>query len=302
VKGYNPFRLFGLVFSTLLLPLLTIALLARRTRRPALGWATSFLLALGVTGFSVLAAPWGFLGLAVRNGLVVLFVLAVAVSLRKGTDEPRPEAFFRAAMKVLIGLFFGAVAMSAIGAHDAPDETIDVRFPLRGERYLVMHGGTTSATNYHVAHPSQRYALDIVKVNALGRRATGMMPKELDGYFIWNAEVVAPCDGTVVAAVDGLADNIPPARDEKNLAGNHVAIRCQGVTIYLAHLRRGSVRVKPGVHIEQGTVLGNAGNSGNTTEPHLHVHAERGGGGLSTTPGIALTFDGKWFVRNDLVP
>jgi murein DD-endopeptidase MepM/ murein hydrolase activator NlpD len=56
------------------------------------------------------------------------------------------------------------------------------------------------------------------------------------------------------------------------LAGNHVVIEFDGVFAVLAHLRRGSVRVAQGDHVEIGRELGMVGNSGNTLGPHLHFH------------------------------
>ena len=59
------------------------------------------------------------------------------------------------------------------------------------------------------------------------------------------------------------------------LAGNHVALALApaGPFVLLAHLRQGSARVRIGQHVEVGTPLGECGNSGNSTEPHLHLQA-----------------------------
>jgi murein DD-endopeptidase MepM/ murein hydrolase activator NlpD len=84
-------------------------------------------------------------------------------------------------------------------------------------------------------------------------------------------------------------------RDEKNVAGNHVVVRCGDADVWLAHLRRGTVAVRSGASVTRGALLGRAGNSGNTTEPHLHVHAERGG------RAVPVRFDGRWLVRNATV-
>lgn len=286
-------RLFIL---TIFFPLLVTAMLWRRPRRPLLGWLATLVLALGLVGFSVLAAPWGWFGLPLRYALVALLVVAIVVSLRREPPpEQKPESPLRAIVKVLLGIFFGGVAVGVLRAHVVPPNAIDLRFPLRGSGYLIAHGGSTSAANMHHVHPKQRYALDIAKLNAVGMRAGGLYPRELDRYAIWGAEVLSPCDGTVVAAVDGLPDNAPGTMDAKNLAGNHVIVRCGDVDVLLAHLQRGSVTVRPQLRVAAGMRVGRVGNSGNTTEPHLHVHAERGGA------GVPATFDGKWLVRNDVV-
>jgi murein DD-endopeptidase MepM/ murein hydrolase activator NlpD len=55
------------------------------------------------------------------------------------------------------------------------------------------------------------------------------------------------------------------------ILGNHVVLDLgDGVYAALAHLRRGSVRVRPGDLVAAGQQLAACGNSGNSTEPHLH--------------------------------
>ena len=261
-------------------------------------WLTTLVMALGVVGFSVLVAPWGVLGLWLRHVILLLFIAALVVSLRRPPvpdSEQVVESPVRSLVKVVIGIFFGGVAVSAIGSHAAPDGALALTFPLRGGSFLVLHGGSKSATNLHWGHPQQHYALDIVKIGSGTRRASGFFPGELDAYAMWGSEVVSPCSGNVLAAVDGLPDQKPGSVDAKNVAGNHVVIRCGNADVWLAHLQRGSVQVRAGMPIEQGTRLGVAGNSGNTTEPHLHVHAERDG------KSVPVRFDGEWLVRNAIV-
>ena len=56
------------------------------------------------------------------------------------------------------------------------------------------------------------------------------------------------------------------------LAGNHVIIqRDGGGYVVLAHLRTGSIRVEDGERVAVGRELGQCGNSGNSTQPHVHV-------------------------------
>lgn len=296
--------IFNLFLASIIFPLLSIVILFRRSREPFIGWFASFFFALGVTSFSFLAAPWGWFGLPIRYLLALLFLIAVGVSLRRPIpQEQKPDGFLRTAAKVLIGVFFGMVSLGALQGRVKPPETIALRFPLRDGAYLVGHGGSSTASNYHVAHPSQKFALDIMKLTPVGTRARGLYPANLDRYAIFGDAVYSPCSGTVVAAVANLPDNAPPARDEKNLAGNHVAIQCGEAVVYLAHLKNGSVAVKPGSTVTPETRVGTVGNSGNTTEPHLHVHAEKGrySGKFSGLPGLAATYDGAWPVRNSVV-
>jgi hypothetical protein len=287
---------WNLFFSTILLPLIVTGLMWRWPRRPVSGWVAAVVLASGITGFSLLAAPWGWFGIPARIVLALLFVSALVASFRKPLpEEVRPASAMGVLMRVLIGCFFGAVALGVLRAYSVPPETIDLHFPLKDGSYLIGHGGSHPAANYHAAHPAQRYALDILKLNAAGMRARGIYPADLTRYAIYGAEVLSPCDGTVVTVRDGLPDNRPGVMDEKNLAGNHVVVRCGDVNVMLAHLRRGSVAVRASQGVATGQRVGLVGNSGNTSEPHLHVHAERNG------VGVPARYDGKWLVRNAIV-
>jgi hypothetical protein len=198
---------------------------------------------------------------------------------------------------------FGTLSFLDLKARRLPASppAVELRFPLKAGMYVVAQGGSHVLLNAH--HPSreQRYALDVVKLNRLGLRAWGVLPRTLERYAIYGDPVVAPCSGVVVAAVDGLPDQVPSlsARDTLHPAGNHVVLACtdhdRTIHVVLAHLKPGSVQVGAGDRIRAGAVLGRVGNSGNTTEPHLHLHAYDPG----THRGVPVTFHGRFLVRND---
>ncbi|HYO78746.1 MAG TPA: M23 family metallopeptidase [Thermoanaerobaculia bacterium] len=290
-------ELLPLFVLSVIMPLVTSALLWHRPRQPRAGWVTTLLLAIGVNGFSQFVAPWGFFGLPLRIALILLFAAALVRSLRRPIDEERmAESPLRHMVKVLIGFFFGSVAMSVLSARSVPPGVIDLKFPLTGGTFLVAHGGSHPAANLHGRdEKGQRFGLDITRLNAAGTRASGLFPRDLDRYAIFGTTVVSPCDGTVIAAVDGLVDNAPGTRDEQRKEGNHAIVRCGDVDVTLAHLQKGSVVVRPGTQIAAGAPVGKVGNSGNTTEPHLHVHAER------KAVAVPARFDGRWLVRNSLI-
>jgi hypothetical protein len=149
-----------------------------------------------------------------------------------------------------------------------------LRLPFDGDGY-VFWGGRTVDQNYHAAHRDQRFAYDII-VRRDGRSHSGD-GTQLEQYYCWGQPILAPGAGTVVTAVDSLADQQPGQMDARNLAGNHVIVdHGNGEFSLLAHLRRGSVAVRAGERVAQGQKLGECGNSGNTTEPHLHYHLQNG--------------------------
>ena len=178
-----------------------------------------------------------------------------------------------------------------------------LRLPFEGEWY-VFWGGRTIEQNHHAADKAQRFALDVL-IRRDGATHSGN-PSRLESYFCWDEPILAPADATVAAIADGLPDQAIGQTDVHNAAGNHVVLDLgHGEYAFLAHLKRGSVTVKVGDEVSQGQELGRCGNSGNTSEPHLHFH-------LQTTPvlhqgeGLPAFFedyiaDGKPVARGEPV-
>ncbi len=169
-----------------------------------------------------------------------------------------------------------------------------LRFPLRGGAWLVAQGGG-KGLNHHFAVREQRGALDIVAVDrAHGSKRPG---GGLESYVIYGAKLYAPCDGVVVSALDGLPDQEPGRIRFGPLYGNHVFVDTGREVVKMAHLRPGSVAVSTGQTVRAGQLVGEVGNSGNSTEPHLHLHAERDGVGLD----LAFTDVGGHFHRGRVI-
>lgn len=252
--------------------------------------------------FLYLVAPWDWASYYLRYIWLILLVVAALQSYRRIAKRPfRLEGGARTWSDVISLVIFAAfVAVSLRGYHIGA-EPISLAFPLQGSRFYVGQGGNSPLVNYHNTYPSQRFAVDIVALNPLGSRAKGIYPSELKSYAIFDLPVISPCDGTVTKAIDGLPDLPPPASDPDNVAGNHVVISCHGVNVLLAHFREGSVVVKEGDVVATGDVLGKVGNSGNTSEPHLHIHAVRSNDPTSLEgEAVPLLFDGRFPVRNML--
>ncbi|RFB03958.1 M23 family peptidase [Parvularcula marina] len=203
---------------------------------------------------------------------------------------------------IVIGGAFGAISLFALKGMIPPPATVDLHFPLKDRTFVIGQGGRSIVVNAHAASEAQQYAVDIVAMNILGRNKSGIGPVSNDKYAIWGAEVVAPCEGRIAWSRDGLPDAVGPQSDPDTPAGNAVAIECGAITVFLAHLMMDSLEVETGDMVKPGDPIGLVGNSGNTSEPHLHIHAENGefDGELSDNQGIAIVFDGDFPVRNDL--
>ena len=152
-----------------------------------------------------------------------------------------------------------------------------LRLPFDGD-WHVYWGGRSIDENYHAVDRAQRFALDLVVVKE-GATHSGD-GRALEDYHCWDRPVLAPAAGTVVTVVENLPDLPIGEMDPQNPAGNHVVLDFGNDEFgFLAHLRRESIKVDVGDSVEQGQELGRCGNSGNTTEPHLHFH-------LQTTPTL----------------
>ncbi len=147
--------------------------------------------------------------------------------------------------------------------------SVDMILPFK-EEWFVFWGGTTVEQNYHVAHDDQKYAYDILMVKD-GASYIGDSKKN-ESYFVFGKDIIAPCDARVVKVIKGVKDNIPGELNPQQLTGNTVVLQvAQNEYLLFAHLKEGSITVEEGNDIAQGDVIGQCGNSGNTTEPHLHL-------------------------------
>ncbi|PQJ35369.1 hypothetical protein BSZ35_12850 [Salinibacter sp. 10B] len=282
-------------------------------------WTTSFptVSAWGVnaaTGFTFLGlmlvvGRWDLAGVSLRYGLYGLYALAMIASWSRVSNRPvfaddRWHVSWSALADVAVML--GLVGWTLVGYWPAQSPT-NVELPLHGEQYYVVHGGGTYPLNYHgLFASSQTYAVDITQLNEWGMRASGLYPEELKQYNIYGAPVYSPVGGTVVRAVDRFADLTPGNRQPEHPSGNHVWVRQDSLYVVLAHLQHGSIRVSPGDRVAAGQPIGAVGNTGNTSEPHLHVHALTYDGHTSSpdtlhrngTP-VPLAFNGRFPTRNN---
>jgi hypothetical protein len=242
-----------------------------------------------------------------------LFLLAMLRSLRRWETLPAlPRAPLRPAGTAVIGtllVFSVALATYILSGWRTPEGAVKLSFPLRDGTYVVVNGGGNELINAHygtlkgerfLPWRGQSYGVDIEKLNRYGFRARGILPKQLTAYEIFGEPLYSPCAGEVLFAVDGVEEMTPPEMDRQHMAGNHVILQCGSAWILLGHLQKGSLRVNAGARLEQGELIGQVGNTGNTGEPHLHIHAQRPGTAdapLSGSP-LPIRFGDRYPVRN----
>ena len=267
----------------------------------------TYLVAIELTGLW-LVVPWS---LAIVY-FIILVLAAYLIARRPVPPWPQQRVeWVGLALNALLAIAFAGLAGTAVRARWPPHEQIvDLEFPLRDGVYFVANGGNSDLINAHIQtltaprfrdYRGQSYGVDIVEVNSFGIRANGLVPRDPRAYVIFRKPIHAPCSGIVLRAEDGRPDMPPPRPDREHLPGNFVFMDCGGVHVLLGHMQQGTVRVRPGEQIRAGAVLGNVGNSGNTNEPHLHIHAQRPAKNrrfLSGDP-LPVRLNGRFLVRND---
>ena len=141
------------------------------------------------------------------------------------------------------------------------------------EEWWVFWGGRTVSQNYHAAFRVQRFALDIVqRVNGSTHTGNGSQNED---YHCFGKQLNAPGNGKIVTVMNSVPDNIPGQFNADVPEGNHVIIDHEnGEFSMLAHFKEGSIVVSVGDVVTKGQELGKAGNSGNSSEPHLHYQLQ----------------------------
>ncbi len=234
----------------------------------------------GGLAFAVAAVAWAVVTARPRSVYARLMWVVIAACVGLG---------FFGGLVTTLGYFIAGGIAAVIGGLALFDRRFDagrwrarcvdplpLLSPFR-EAWHVSGGGADPRHNHHQRVSDQYFAYDF-------------LPVEGDA---WEREILAPCDGTVAWTEDRHEDAPPDERrsDAKNPAGNYVSIETSRGYAILAHLKKGSIAVLPGVPVRAGDLIGRCGNSGNTTQSHLHVHAQnRAQIAVDVAEGIPIAF------------
>ncbi len=164
-------------------------------------------------------------------------------------------------------------------------EAVAIGPPLRGGPWLAANGPADASGHRRSLIPisgtpaiAQRFAIDWVKIDDGNKTFKGDSLKN-ESYYAEGVDALAVANGTVVEVKDSIPENVPGANSRavpitlETVGGNHVIIDIGGGHYaFYAHLKPGSLKVKLGDKVTRGQVIGLVGNTGNSTEPHLHFH------------------------------
>lgn len=215
-------------------------------------------------------------------------------------------------LSIVITILFISCTDTLLGDQGKQDEDIylnyqtktDLELPFEGEWHVSVGGRTHSEGRHHfiTRGTGQRYAYDIGKI-VDGSYYSGNGGTNEDTYT-FGARLNAPGDGKIIALENNIEDNSRPGVindniNDSNLGGNYIIIdHLNGEYSFLAHLKKGSIIVAVGDMVVKGQEVGKAGNSGNSSGPHLHYH-------LQNTPiyldGLGLPAQFKNYYEDDVL-
>lgn len=166
-------------------------------------------------------------------------------------------------------------------------DAVTLSTPVEGDAVLL--GGK----NYHIhaVWPSERYAYDILE------KPYDTGNPDLQSYGIFGKNIYAPIKGKIIEIHNGEKDIAPNVEKFTSLQGNYIYMRIEKTGTYLrfVHLKNNSIRVKKGDIIEVGTTIAQVGNSGTTSEPHLHIQHQKNNPCdsviVTADEGLPITFE-----------
>lgn len=219
-----------------------------------------------------------------------LLILLVHGIRKRRFSRPMQATLVLAVLALWPGLWgFGILPLTFPSDLETTTPAATIRIP-SNEVLRVAWGGDSIKTNYHAMAPDQRWAYDLLVEPA----AHGS--EKLEDYGCYGTPVIAPVTARVHYARDGAPDEVPGkvSMNLKNPAGNTVVFELKtGTYLVIAHLKPGSVLVETGDQVAEGDQIGECGNSGNTSEPHIHIHHQRQdpkGRPINFSEGLPLFF------------
>jgi len=189
-------------------------------------------------------------------------------------------------------LYANIVRLGKLPSKDSYICECDYTLPF-AEKWVAVNGGVDKKFSHSWNLPSQRYAYDFFIMDDEGGTSAGDKT-QVKNYFCYGKDVIAPADGEVEEVKNHYAES--KTNGEKaycganDIRGNFIVIKhAENEYSLIAHLMPGSITVKAGDGVKQGEVIAKCGNSGNTSEPHIHFQLQSGKN-FFTSVGLPVAF------------
>lgn len=289
---------FLIAVLTLVLSFIAILVVARSKSAGISLKVLNFLFSLSLILLVYYCGGWIYISYYLRFVVLAVFILASLSSLRRPTFVTQKKATI--ILKILTIAISGTVIFFYFSSRNYPEPSVNLSFPFKNGSFCIMQGGSNSVINvFHSGQNRAVYAFDIVKLSKAGCRSGTLFPSALQDYVTYGEKIYSPVDGKIVAMDNNVTDNTPPLENKTEKAGCYVVIQKENTFILLAHFRTNSISVNKSDSVKTGDYLGEAGNSGNSIEPHLHIEAHTNNNGI-TSP-VSIKFDGENYTYNDLI-
>ncbi|WP_369197570.1 M23 family metallopeptidase [Streptomyces djakartensis] len=262
------------------------------------------------------------LGMAASRGLQLLFIALVIAHVCLDWDHP----VLWDLLPLVLAYAVVTVANRWGGAPDSPRaarEPVEVAPPVTG-RWSALNSPADRTPSHGIHAHGQTYAIDVLAEPAPGARPgfrwLWPLARRPEDFPAYGAPVLAVADATVVRVSDGQRDrlsrtslpgllylmlvegSVRELTGTGRILGNHVVLDLgNGTFAAYAHLQRGSLTVREGDRVRAGQSLARCGNSGNSSEPHLHFQLMDGPdpdaarGVPFTWQGVGVPRDGETF-------
>jgi hypothetical protein len=262
----------------------------------------------------ILSGYWEFLGLQFKriyflsSEVIIIIVLLLKLLYFNKADNNLYLVVVLVIIQVWL-LFLLLKIIISMFSHET--EATEIVFPFKQGIYLITDGGNSRISrlmNYHYFSPvhkkkktnlSMLFATDIVKIKNSG---SNYLPPENIDYPIFGEKVFSPLSGVVVMVENGIKDNVPYSGNYPYNTGNTIVIRQGNNYLLLGHLKMDSIRVKTGDVINANDLIAEAGNSGYSERPHIHIQLINSmTDSYWSGKGVSIEYMGKNLYKNRLI-
>ena len=252
--------------------------------------------------------PWTTYGSAYFKYLYLGYFISISIfSLKfaKRIEKSELSVWLKLgkyALKTILIIFISAVLFVDISARKNNSlDTVYLDFPFKNGTYYITSGGNNPFLNYHLELDETYYhrAFDINKLGKYGMSGTKLPARETKNTdsYIYADSVFSPCSGVVTTVYRNESDHEPGELIKfKNLKPNLVSIKNGDYYIVLAHFKQNTIVVDSMEMIDKGDFIGLIGNSGESSSPHLHIHARD-----KILNPVEIIFNDKKYKKNDII-
>jgi len=262
----------------------------------------------------ILAGYWEFFGLWFKRiyWMVSELIIVVDLILKFTSGTSVVSNWYVIVFLSIIEVFLlRELIKIAIVILKHENDFCEIEFPFRDGSYLITDGGNSKVSrlmNYHfysVIHKKNKtnlsmlFATDIVKTNGTGNR---FFPPENKDYPVFGENLISPVSGLVIKVVNNIDDNVPYSGNYPYNTGNTIVIKNNSRYLLLGHLKKDSIKVNAGDWVKSNEIIAEAGNSGYSERPHLHIQLiDSADDNFWKGTGISLQFNEKNLYKNRIV-